>query len=1033
MKKIFFLIFALFVCTLAKAQTITDDFESYAAFTVNPAGTWTYYDGDGGTTYNYNAVTASNIPYVGSCIVMNPSQTNPDVTGTQSAHGGSQYLAIFNAIPSTITSGSTTNDWVISPQINASSGGTITFWARELTDQYNSVSSDGGEKMRICYSSTNNNPSSFSLIQEVVVSSTEWQQYSYTIPNGAKYVAINCVSNDVFALFIDDITITYVNNDPTIIANPADITFPGVHLPGSSTATVNVTGYNLTSPITASVTAPFEVSADGSNYSTSLSITSTGGTLYLRYSPTAQGTHNSSLTLFSGTTVTSVALTGSAVDCIAPRSVPYTCDFTNGSLELDCWEIVDANNDGVPFLFTSNMAIYLYNTDQTTAADDWLISPPISLGSNSSVSFYYKVGHWDGTNNYEIIPERYGVYVIPEGATYTTAMEVLAPRDYSDTVWTTQNIDLTTYNNHTVRIAIHITSPADMYRLNVDHFVVNGIQQPSTLVSDVSDIGYGRIRVGTTKDETVVLTSTYMNEPINVTTTAPFCVSLDGLNFFTNLTIPANPATFVDDTLIVRFAPVEAGDYSETVTATTTEHTVNITLKGSSFTCDTISTFTFTEDFSANSISLGCWDATDDNNDGSTFDFASDRAQYVGNANNVADDWLLSPSFALTGNQLLTFDFRTPSAQDTGKFTIAAITPDTILPLTTLMEATDTLFTTQTIDIRNLNGVFRIGFHCVSNAGAASLEIDNFIIQDMEAPYITATPSTMTFYYEIGSLADVIPTQRATVTGWALEEDIAVTVTGPFGISRTGTDFGAADTISVTGLETTSDLWVLYQPTAEGTHSGLVILTSGNVSDTIILNGTATTGSISVNPEEMTFTATVGQVTEAQTAQVIGINLTEDIMIGTSAPFEISTDDENYSSSVSITVTGSEVTATLYVRYNPTSEGTHSGTVNMASGTTAATITLNGTAETEVPDTTIGISENTAHAIVIYPNPASTILNVEAEGYDNLQIVNVVGQVVYSAALVGRTQVNVSGLSNGVYFVRLTNAEGTTTQKFVKR
>ena len=80
MKKIFTLIFAFVACTfLAKAQ-ITDNFESYTAFTVDPAGIWTYYDGDGAETHHYSSVTVSNLPYTGSCIVMNPSMTDPDLT-----------------------------------------------------------------------------------------------------------------------------------------------------------------------------------------------------------------------------------------------------------------------------------------------------------------------------------------------------------------------------------------------------------------------------------------------------------------------------------------------------------------------------------------------------------------------------------------------------------------------------------------------------------------------------------------------------------------------------------------------------------------------------------------------------------------------------------------------------------------------------------------------------------------------------------------------------------------------------------------
>ena len=79
-----------------------------------------------------------------------------------------------------------------------------------------------------------------------------------------------------------------------------------------------------------------------------------------------------------------------------------------------------------------------------------------------------------------------------------------------------------------------------------------------------------------------------------------------------------------------------------------------------------------------------------------------------------------------------------------------------------------------------------------------------------------------------------------------------------------------------------------------------------------------------------------------------------------------------------------------------------------------------------------GIAENNSN-IAIYPNPATTVLNVEAEGYNTVELVNVLGQVVYSANATNNMQINVSNLDNGVYFVRMNGANGTATQKFIKK
>ena len=1028
MKKIFTLIFAFVACTfLAKAQ-ITDNFESYTAFTVDPAGIWTYYDGDGAETHHYSSVTVSNLPYTGSCIVMNPSMTDPDITTTQGAHSGSQYLAIFNANPENLATGATTNDWVISPQMAFTNGGTLTLWARELTEQY------GAETMRILYSTTDNSPSSFILIQEESVSTTTWTQYSYAIPAGAKYVAINCTSDDIFALFIDDIDLQIITSDPTIVAIPNTIDFGTVMLPGTETATVTVTGYNLTGNINANTSAPFSISADGTNFSTNISLPSTGGTLYVKYTPTTENTVNGTLTLFSGTSIATVSLTGSALDCGSARQLPYSCTFAANDPDLNCWESIDQDGDAYAddladhhgeFAFNGTfssdndgIAQYVYNTNQ--AADDWLISPLIALGYHSRASFDYLVA----SASY---PEIFSVYIIPEGATYTSSIQVLASQTVTNTEWVTQNIDLSAYDYQTIRLAFRVNSAADMWYIAFDNLLVEG-DVPPTLVSNVDMIDFGRVRIGDYHDEIAVLTSTHMNEPLNIVTDAPFTLSIDGINFFNPLTIPANPAINVDDTLYIRFTPETAGSYFGTTTATPqySPLSVSFAMKGTGFVCDTITNFTFTESFDNVSSTRECWDINDANNDESTFDFVGDVAQYAGNATHVADDWLLSPEVALTGNQLLTFEYRTPSTQAPGKFTVAAVSSDTTLTLTEIIEATSDIYTSQSIDLRSLDGIWRLAIHCVSDSGAASLEIENFTIREMDAPFLEANPNTMTFATR---LEEAPVAQTATVTGWALTENITISTTAPFEISTDGNSYSTDATITVEGLETNATLHVRYSPTTEGTHSGTVILTSGVYTDTIVLNGTVVVDNptLEATPNTMTFTGTVGEATAAQTTTITGSNLTEDVNVRVAEPFEISTDGSSFGSEATLTVTGTDLNTTLYVRYNPVTEGSHSGTAILNSGNANCTITLNGTAET------VGIMEMCCNTVSIYPNPATTILNVVAEGYDNLQIVNIFGQIVHEATVSERMQIDVSELSNGVYFVRLNGTNGTTTQKFIKK
>ena len=67
----------------------------------------------------------------------------------------------------------------------------------------------------------------------------------------------------------------------------------------------------------------------------------------------------------------------------------------------------------------------------------------------------------------------------------------------------------------------------------------------------------------------------------------------------------------------------------------------------------------------------------------------------------------------------------------------------------------------------------------------------------------------------------------------------------------------------------------------------------------------------------------------------------------------------------------------------------------------------------------------------VYPNPANEVLNVVTNGSAEYQIINNVGQVVLSGNAEGNTQINVSGLNSGVYFLKVIANGNTNIQKVV--
>ena len=76
------------------------------------------------------------------------------------------------------------------------------------------------------------------------------------------------------------------------------------------------------------------------------------------------------------------------------------------------------------------------------------------------------------------------------------------------------------------------------------------------------------------------------------------------------------------------------------------------------------------------------------------------------------------------------------------------------------------------------------------------------------------------------------------------------------------------------------------------------------------------------------------------------------------------------------------------------------------------------------------VEENEAVSFNLYPNPASSSINVVADRDAEIQILDMAGRMVMSVnAVEGENAINVADLANGVYFVRMNGA----VVKFVKR
>lgn len=82
---------------------------------------------------------------------------------------------------------------------------------------------------------------------------------------------------------------------------------------------------------------------------------------------------------------------------------------------------------------------------------------------------------------------------------------------------------------------------------------------------------------------------------------------------------------------------------------------------------------------------------------------------------------------------------------------------------------------------------------------------------------------------------------------------------------------------------------------------------------------------------------------------------------------------------------------------------------------------------------TLNIADFDASEFSLYPNPASTELNIQAPSSETFEIniFNVVGKKVLNTSVSGSTTVRISDLQAGMYFVQFGNGQGSFTKKLI--
>ncbi len=406
---------------------------------------------------------------------------------------------------------------------------------------------------------------------------------------------------------------------------------------GSSSAsqTLTISGTNLTgAPGNITVTAPagFEVSLDGTTWTTSVTVPYTSETLastsvFVRFTPTAAGAASGNITISGGGLATSVNVavsgTGGAVTPPSTHIVisqvyggggnsgaPFNADFveihngTNSPVSLAGMSVqyASATNTSTWNSLTALPAVtipaggyFLVQMSDPGAngsalpTPDHVASPAIAMaGANGKVALV------NGTSLISSCTESIIIDLVGYGTASCGETNPTPALSNSTAGFRNENVCIDTDNN-----LADFTIAAPAPRNSASPINICGGPQPTLTASSLPS--FGSVVVGqTSASQTITLTGTLLTgAPGNITVTAPagFEVSLDGTTWTSSVTIPYTSETLASTSIFVRFTPTALGTVSGNITITGGSATTNVAVTGEGATTPADVTATALEDF----------------------------------------------------------------------------------------------------------------------------------------------------------------------------------------------------------------------------------------------------------------------------------------------------------------------------------------------------------------------------------------------------------------------------------------------------
>ena len=930
------------------------------------------------------------------------------------------------------------DDWLMTPRVAVAGTYTVSWKTRAMSANYPEtyqVWAMGSDTSVMIYSET--------------LSDTTYvdRMATFTVPAGDSVLVMwRYVSADMYALFLDNVTISQGVAQYTITANSSNAAWGTVSGGGTynegATATLTATaatGYRFVSWQDGNTQNPRTVTVTGNATYTATfeAIPPTQYTLTVSSNNTAWGTVTGGGTYNAGATATltataatgyhfvqwqdgntqnprTVTVTANATytatfaadaapqpgDTCAITSFPYTMDFES---DVTCWSLRDYNQNDTTWGIING---YGYNGSRCAyvmyqvQADDWLMTPRVAVAGTHTVSWKTRVM----SANY---PETYQVWAMGNDTSVMIFSETL-----TDTLYVDRMATFTVPAGDSVLVMWRYVS-ADMYALFLDDVTISQGVAQYTITANSSNAAWGTVSGGGTYSAGATATLT-------ATAAAGY-----------------------------HFVQWQDGNMQNPRTVTVTGNATYTATFASDASC-AVTSFPWTEGFEGG---IGaCWSTIDNNNDGYGWEalggfgnngssYSAASYSYVNGVGALTpDNWLVSPAIVVPATGSYDLSWAVSASNNdypeehyavyvaTAK-TVAAFTATTAVYEETLTAAQ---WATRTVSLAAYAGqTVYVAFRHYNCTDQFFMAIDDVTITAGAAPQPTQYTLTV----------------ASNNTAWG-------TVSG-------GGTYNEGATVTLTATAATGYRFVSWQD--GNTQNPRTVTVTGNATYTATFEA--------IPPTQYTITATSnntawGTVSGGGTYNE-GATATLTATAATGYRF-VSWQDGNTQNPRTVTVTGNATyTATfeaipptqytLTVVSNNTAWGTVSGGGTYNEGATATltataaagyrfvswqdgntqnprtvTVTANATYVATFADN-VGIDDVEASSLSVAPNPATVFVEVGGlKAGSSVSLVDINGKVCYrGTAENGKLTLDVSGLAAGVYFVHVSDGTETAVRKLV--